>query len=290
MRTVTRSPLLVAAVVVATTLCFTNDKSLLSLSGVWLARADGPITREECYILNPHPTVISCSAYLPPILDLYGVLPYDTTPAYMTCVKERCICTGAATSMNITTSGIYCNSSGWMESGYTTCNVLNDCFAKFWKCMNHALYTRYVNERQSLSTAEVDIMADILSHGSRPSEPFDITDVYRSCRLAMCTAADSRQNCGLVTCLPNYTQCDEYIRPPPQPYMRQRCTQGCRAALLLMALTIAVVSFSMCCCCCCPAPVRITEPLIMVEPEKKLKSSSTYGHRGEQRSVADPFE
>ncbi|CBZ24080.1 hypothetical protein, unknown function [Leishmania mexicana MHOM/GT/2001/U1103] len=279
MRPVTRSPLLVAAaVVVATTLCLNSDNAILSLSsGVRLARADGPITKEQCLILNPKPTVTSCTAYLPPIVDVYGFLPYDKTPAYMNCVKERCLCTGAATSMDIKTSGFYCNSSGWMESGYTTCNVLVDCFSKFWRCMNSAIYMRYVDSREKLDQAEINIMADIVAHGNRPGEPFDITDVFRSCRLMMCAAAHSRQNCGLVTCLPNYTQCDEYIHPPPLPYTRELCTQGCRAVLLMMALTIAAVSFSACCFFFCPAQVRMSEPLLKEEaPARGPESNSMH--------------
>ncbi|CBZ31891.1 hypothetical protein, unknown function [Leishmania donovani] len=277
MRPVTRSPLLVATVVVAATLCLSGDNVILSLpSGVRLARADGPITKEQCFILNPKPTVTSCNAYLPPIVDLYGMLPYDKTPAYTNCVKERCLCTGAATSTAIKTSGFFCNSSGWMESGYTTCNVLVDCFSKFWRCINKALYTRYLEDRGNLDPTEVDLMADMISHGNRPGETFDITDIFRSCRLMMCAAANSRQNCGLVTCLPNYTQCDEYIRPPPLPYTHQLCTQGCRAALLMMALTIAAVSFSVCCFCCCPAQVRISKPVMKEAPAHRLESNSMW--------------
>ncbi|KAG5511301.1 hypothetical protein GH5_07549 [Leishmania sp. Ghana 2012 LV757] len=286
MRAATRSPLFIAAVVVATALSLTSATGLSLPSAATPERADGPITVEQCFILNPRPAVTTCNAYLPPIVDLYGLLPYDTTPAYGKCVKERCLCTGAATSMNITTSGIFCNSSGWMESGYTTCNVFDDCFARFWYCINSALYTRFVNSRQSLSSAEVDLLTDITAHGSHPGEPFDITDTYRSCRLIMCAAASSRKNCGLVTCLPNYTQCDEYIHPPPLPYTYQLCTQGCRAVLLMMAMTIAVVAFSTCCFCCCPSQVRIREPVIM-ELQRKLELNSVWSRsdvrEGQQR-------
>lgn len=262
MRAVLRSKVVVVALVVATSLCLT-------------ARADGPITPAQCYIINPEPVVTSCTAYLPPILDVYGSLPYDTVSAYSDCVKERCVCTGAAVSTDITTSGIYCNSSGWEESGYTTCNVFNHCFVNFWQCMNRALYNRYLGDRADFSTNETDIMADIITHGSRPGEPFEITDAYRSCRLKMCAAANSRQNCGLITCLPNYTQCDEFIRPPPLPYTHQLCTQGCRAVLLMMGLTIAVVACSICCFACCPARVRIGEPVIKEEAsDKKMTSGS----------------
>ncbi|GET86174.1 hypothetical protein, unknown function [Leishmania tarentolae] len=275
MRPVARSPLLVAAVVVAATLCLSSDNGFLTFSsGVRLARADGPITKEQCFILNPAPSVTSCTVYMPPITDVYSVLPYDTVPAYKQCVMERCVCTGAITSPDVETNGALCNSTVWMESGYITCNELKDCFAKFWRCINSALYMRYVNERASLSPAEVDIMTDMISHGSRVGEPFDLTDVFRSCRLMMCAAASSRQNCGLITCLPSYTECDEFIVPPPLPYNHQLCTQGCRAVLLMMALTLALVSFSACCFCCCPAQVRISEPLKMEEaPAKKPESN-----------------
>ncbi|KAG5485774.1 hypothetical protein LSCM1_07186 [Leishmania martiniquensis] len=287
-----RLPLLVAAFVVAATLSLTGDTDFWG-AGVTLERTDGPITKEQCLILNPRPTITTCSAYLPPIIDVYGLLPYDTVQAYRTCVQERCLCTGAATSMNITTSGIFCNSSGWMESGYTTCNVLDDCFASFWRCVNSALFERFVKQRQALTTSEVNLMADIFAHGNRPGEPFDITDAYRSCRLIMCAAASSRKNCGLVTCLPNYTQCDEFIHPPPLPYTHQLCTQGCRATLLMMAMTIALVAFSVCCFGCCPAQVRIREPVIMEEsPEKKAELNSAWRRsdvQGGQQRVGGQF-
>ncbi|KAK7201866.1 hypothetical protein NESM_000254000 [Novymonas esmeraldas] len=266
-----RSPLLATAATVAAVLCV----SAVLPSAITPARAVGPITVEQCSIINPRPIVTACTAYLPPIIDVYGVLPYDTVSSYSQCVKERCVCTGAATSLDITTEGIYCNSTGWMESGFTTCNRFNYCFVNFWRCMNRALFTRYISRLPDFTTVETNIVTDIIAHGNHPGEPFDLTDVYRSCRLMMCAAANSRQNCGLVTCLPNYTQCDEYIRPPPLPYTHQLCTQGCRAVLLMMALTIAVVSFSMCCFCCCPAQVRISEPIIKEDAAaKKLESNS----------------
>ncbi|KAG5510798.1 hypothetical protein JKF63_07870 [Porcisia hertigi] len=286
MRTVTRSPLLDATtklviVIVATTLCFTENNGWVFPSGVRLARADGPITKEQCLILNPNPTVTDCSTYLPPVVDLYGALPYDTMPSYSQCVKERCVCTGVASGTDIQTVGLYCSSAGWKESGYVTCNRLSACFEQFWRCLNQAIYDRYINNRADLVQAEVDIMADIISHGNKPGEPFDVTDVFRSCRLSTCSAAKSRENCGLITCLPNYTQCDEYIRPPPLPSTHQFCTQGCRATLLMMALTIASFSFSLLCCCCCPAQVRISEPIVMGDtPAKKLESNSVSNEPG----------
>ncbi|KPI90630.1 hypothetical protein ABL78_0226 [Leptomonas seymouri] len=253
------------------------------------ARAAGPITPEQCSIINPNPIVTNCVAYLPPIVDLYGNLPYDSIPEYQDCVKERCVCTYAAVNTSITTSSIYCNSSGWMESGFTTCNRFNYCFKKFWKCINTAAMHRYDNHLAELAPAELNLAVDITEHGRTPGEDFEVTDVYRSCRLMMCAAAQSRQNCGLVTCLPNYTQCNRYMLPPPLPYTHQLCTQGCRAVLIMMALTISIVSFSFCCMCCCPAPVVVCAPIIKESSEasKKEDANGDNGPEGVQRENAE---
>lgn len=247
------------------------------LASLSYARAAGPITALQCATINPNPIVTDCTVYLPPIIDMYGNLPYDTIPAYQDCVKERCVCTGAAVSTDITTDGIYCNESGWMESGFTTCNVMNHCFVNFWSCVNTAAMTRYNNNFLELTNAEVDLTTDITAHGRTPGEEFEVTDVYRSCRLLMCAAASSRQNCGLVTCLPNYTQCNEYMLPPPLPNTHQLCTQGCRAVLLMMALTISIVSFAFCCMCCCPRQVIIRAPVIKDASDMGDKKASGEG-------------
>ena len=249
---------------------FTVAAVLVCLSSAY---ANGPISKLQCSTINPNPIVTNCISYLPPIVDLYGNLPYDSIPAYQNCVKERCVCTGAAVNTDITTDGIYCNESGWMETGYTTCSRFNHCFLNFWRCINTAVMYRYDHNRKELTEGEMDMAADIVAHGRKPGEEFELTDTYRSCRLKMCAAADSRENCGLITCLPNYTQCNEYMLPPPLPYHHQLCTQGCRAVLLMMALTISIVSFSLCCVCCCPAQVIITEPVIKENSSKGKKGS-----------------
>jgi hypothetical protein len=248
-------------------------------------RAAGPISPAQCAVINPRPIVTSCTYYLPPIVDLYGNLPYDTIPAYQDCVKKRCVCTGAAVDTNITTSSLYCNESGWMESGFTTCNRMNHCFERFWKCINTAAMDRYNNNLGELTDAEVDLTKDITVHGNTPGEVFEVTDVYRSCRLKMCAAADSRESCGLVTCLPNYTQCNEYILPPPLPNTHQLCTQGCRAVLLMAALTISIVSFSFCCMCCCPAQVIVSAPII-----KKIESDKESKEDGAEKEAGDDHD
>lgn len=236
----------------------------------------GPITAAQCYILNPSAVPV-CTDYTAPAVDVYANLPYSSVDAYASCVKERCVCTGSQPSIDFAPDGRYCNSSGWLESGYTSCNVMIGCFRTYWQCLNDALMDRYNADVSQLDAGEKQLAADIVAHGKTAGDSFASTDTYRSCRSEMCLAASSRGNCGLRTCQPNYTQCNEYIKPPPQPYDHQICTPGCQAVLVLMALTIALVSFSMCCCICCPTRVKSIEPLLVGngEPEKQGSKRSS---------------
>lgn len=220
----------------------------------------GPLPYTACFVINPDPVITSCSAYPPPTTNLLTTLPYDVEP-YQTCVRERCVCTGTAASINFDPTTIYCNASGWMESGFTTCNAMGECFKDFWECAANALEER-VTSGVLLTSAEIAAWSDITTHGSTPGQPFQETETFLSCRQVMCDAAASRANCGLLTCLPNFTQCYEFIKPPPLPYYHQLCTQGCRASLVMMAMTAAVVSMSFCCCFCCPATAKELEPFI----------------------------
>ncbi|KPA74732.1 hypothetical protein ABB37_09036 [Leptomonas pyrrhocoris] len=258
--------------------------AVVTLTCLSFARADGPITPAQCSLINPNPEVTECSFYLKPLRDVYNDLPYDTVPAYQDCVKARCVCTGAAVNTAITTSGMFCNSTGWKESGYTTCNRFNHCFVNYWKCLNTAAALRYDNNVAEMTDGEIVLAQDIVDHGRTPGENFETTDIFRSCRLKMCDAAKSRENCGLITCLPNYTQCNEYMLPPPLPYTHQLCTQGCRAVLLMMALTLAILSFSFCCMACCPAQVIVSPPIIKEDAQTDKKAvgsdaSATQGSR-----------
>lgn len=242
--------------------------------------ADPLISLAQCARINPNPVFLSCSQYTEPYTDILTGLPYNTVPEYTQCVRQRCVCTGEKTDiddLSWQTSGLFCSTSGWQESGGITCNVMVQCFKLFWQCTLDALMERS-NSGATLDAAETTAVNAIISHGRTPGQPFDETDMFRSCRMIMCNAAASRVNCGLRTCLPNNTQCYEYIKPPPLPDVHQLCTQGCRAVLVLMALTLATFVSALLCCACCPAPVVEKEPLLLKADEdsddKKHRSNS----------------
>lgn len=227
------------------------------------------ISVADCYVINSNPDFLSCSQYTEPYTDLLGALPYDTVPEYTQCVRERCVCNEEQTDVNSaswTTDGIHCSSAGWNETGEITCNQMVECFGLFWRCTLNALMDRS-NAQATLDAAETAAVNAIIAHGTTPGADFRTTDMFYSCRMAMCEAAASRTNCGLLTCVPNSTQCYEYIKPPPLPDVHQLCTQGCRAVLILMALTITTFASSIACCACCPAPVVENEPLLGGEDE-----------------------
>lgn len=247
--------------------------SILSLAAV-VVTAQGPISAADCMIVNPAPEsqLPVCSSYPAPTVDVLRNLPYGTVTEYGLCVRQRCVCNGQKTSLTgWTPNSILCGTD-WDESGYISCNQMVDCFKDFWHCTIDAVMDRN-NNGVSLSTAETQLVTDILSHGSTPGQPFSETDVFKSCSLAMCEAAASRKNCGLRTCYPNNTQCFEYIVPPPLPYGHQICTQGCRAGLILMALTLAMVALALACCGCCPAQYKVKQPLIVGEEASKKRKS-----------------
>lgn len=251
-----------------------------------------PIT--ACSVINPNPTVTQCSDYPAPAVDLLGALDYDSVPTYRACVEKRCVCTMAVPSDNDftanPTSGYFCSAAGvFDETSTISCNKFGDCLEEYWKCVGDALMDRR-DAGATLTAAETAMVTDIISHGITPGQSFHVTDMYKSCRMISCEATAARKYCGLQTCLLNYTQCYEYIKPPPIPHKHVICTQGCRAVLLLMALTLTIVSMCFCCCVCCPMRVRKDPPLVeedsdedSIDAEKRrlVAQENASGHSGE---------
>lgn len=141
-----------------------------------------------------------------------------------------------------------------------------DCYRDFWRCATNTVMNRFAATNlpadMPLTASEQELANAIVQHGQTQGESFQSSSVFKSCQKLTCEAAASRQCCGLITCLPNYTQCYEYLVPPRAAFVNQKCTTGCQVGLLLMALTIASVCFSFCCCCCCPPRVRVIDPLL----------------------------
>lgn len=232
-------------------------------TGYW--PVSGPIPASECYILaNPGPTP-TCDNFQPPSNDIFENMPWDMDP-YKTCVINRCNCTQAANTIapKYEPSGIHCQPSvKWAESGEVTCNQMVDCFKFFWECVATTCWDRYLKlGMDQLEEGEKAYIQDIITHGNTLGQPFDDTDSFKSCAAIQCQAASSRKNCGLVTCVPNNTQCFEVIDPPPAPFKKDTCSNACQAVLLMMALTVCLIILGITCGCCCPARVRVVEPLV----------------------------
>ncbi|CAD2217050.1 hypothetical protein AGDE_12473 [Angomonas deanei] len=210
----------------------------------------------------------------------------------MECVRQRCNCSNVTnvdvSAPGYTPSGMYCAAGGFEENGFTYCDQMNECFEDFWRCATDNLMHKHYTAA-TLNSAEQGAVDNILLHGRTSGEKFEDTDIYRDCRMIQCEAAASRKNCGLITCAPNYTQCYEFIKPPPLPYNHQLCTEGCRAVLMLMAVTVTTFAFAVLCCACCPAPVRVVAPLITKEDseedeKKSNKSKSKSGSHSSSKS------
>lgn len=240
----------------------------------------GPITAAQCSIVNPNPTITSCAGYPVPTTRYYTSLPYSTVPEYADCVVSRCHCTYYALPQDtITASSLYCDGlTSFLENGTTTCNEMTQCFREFYTCVNDALVARYIANPSLLDPAETAMMNAIITHGTTPGQDFKSTDLYLDCQLTLCEAADNRQVCGLQTCIPNYGRaCHAYMRPPPDAFRRYKCTQGCQAGLMLMALTIAFASAAFTCMFCCPAVVKEKPPVLDMKKKKDEEKRSGTG-------------
>lgn len=234
-------------------------------TGYWTV--SGPIPASDCLIVTPDPPQTNCDNFPTPdgAADIFANLPWDQA-GYKACVVKRCGCTKAANveAPEYQPNGMYCQpGKTFEESGYVFCNAMVDCFEDFWTCVAQEAWGRYLRQGlDALETGEKAYINDILTHGHTFGQPFHETNSFKSCAAIQCQAAASRKNCGLITCVPNNTQCNEYIQPPPAPMEKNLCSRACRAALLMMAMTIAAVMFSVTCCCCCPPRVRALKPLI----------------------------
>lgn len=238
----------------------------LLLLVVTTVRADGPITVKECYTLNPtykNETCTELYGALPAADNLFLKLPWSTVAEYQQCVQERCACSGQTITNTTVDNGIYCNAKKvWSESGYMTCDNFMACMSTFWTCATNVLMARYEAQAADFTLDEASLVMDIENHGKTQGQSFEVTSTYKSCRMITCEAAASRENCGLSTCLPDYSQCDEYIKPPPAPFVNQLCTEGCHVALYMMALTIVILTLSLACFCCCPSRVKVVKPAV----------------------------
>lgn len=227
------------------------------------AQVENLISVADCYVINPNPEFVSCAQLTEPYQDVFSSLPWATNADYEKCVRKRCVCNGQRTELTgWPINGMQCSTAGWNESGLVTCNTMSNCYKWFFDCVQDAIMDRH-NAGLPLDPAELTAVNDMIGHGQTPGQDFEVTNIFRSCRMIMCEAAASRLNCGLLTCLPNNTQCYEYIKPPPLPDIHQLCTQGCRAVLVMMAMTIVVFFSAIACCACCPARVIVNEPLLM---------------------------
>lgn len=267
MKSLTRLALLLVVAVLCFQIARAEDSedsgASVAETGYW--PVTGPIPASECYILaNPGPTP-TCKNFPAPANDIFANMPWSMSE-YKTCVINRCNCTQAANTIapKYEPSGMFCQPSDeWAESGLVTCNAMVDCFKFFWECVANTCWDRYLkNGFDSLEEGEQAYVQDIISHGNTIGQPFEQTDSFKSCAAIQCQAADSRKNCGLVTCVPNNTQCFQVIVPPPAPFKKDTCSNACQAALLMMALTVALIIIGITCGCCCPARMRIVEPLV----------------------------
>lgn len=254
-------------------LSFASFLSISSSSWKWMASAvdSGPIPAASCRIVNPNPDApTTCDGLPQPATNLFVGLPW-TLPVYKECVVARCNCTGATdtTVEGYEPNGMYCTSSGvFAESGYTACNDMLDCFETFWSCTADATWGRHLSGT-TLESAEQAYVNDIIKQGKQFGAPVSDSEAYKSCALIQCQAAESRLNCGLLTCYPDNSQCAEFLYSPRAPNGHVTCSNACQAALLLMAFTIVIVALSLTCFLSCPPRARV------VRSSAKLASDVT---------------
>lgn len=229
---------------------------------------DGPLLASQCTTVNPNPNAItSCTSLPQPTSNLLALLPWSSGD-YKACVVARCQCTGAAdtTAAGYEPNGIYCLAGDeFQESGYTTCDSMMSCFSTFWECTAAVAWSHYLSGA-TLESSEQNYINAILEEGKSFGGSFSNTEVYKSCALIQCEAAAGRKNCGLLTCIPNNTQCVNVLNSPPAPNGENTCSEACQAVLVIMAITVGMIVWTATCFVACPPRVRMIKPVVATAP------------------------